>query len=77
MTRINWRLNSSLLLLITLPILALSQNDSTSIKSFTIGKSVEFYSSELGENRIINVYLPASYHPDSTQKYNVIYLLDG
>ena len=26
---------------------------------------------------MINVYLPASYHIDSTRKYNVIYLLDG
>ena len=77
MKRMIWRSNVLILLAVMLSIFSFSQNDSTSIKPFTIGESVEFYSSELGEDRIVNVYLPASYHPDSTRKYNVIYLLDG
>lgn len=31
----------------------------------------------LNESRTINIYLPASYHQDSTTNFNVIYLLDG
>jgi len=43
----------------------------------TIGETIEFTSTILKENRTINIYLPNSYHPDSTKEYNVIYLLDG
>lgn len=43
----------------------------------TIGESIKIKSTILNENRIINIYLPNSYHPDSTKEYNVIYLLDG
>jgi predicted alpha/beta superfamily hydrolase len=77
MKKMIWRSNVLILCALLLSGFVFSQHDSTSIKPFTIGESVEFYSSELGENRIINVYLPASYHSDSTRKYNVIYLLDG
>lgn len=31
----------------------------------------------LGENRVINIYLPDDYSPDSSRTYPVIYLLDG
>lgn len=34
-------------------------------------------SNELGENRTLNIYLPAGYSKDSTATYPVIYLLDG
>lgn len=44
---------------------------------FSIGESIEFYSDILQENRILNIYLPQTYHPDSLSKYPVIYLLDG
>lgn len=44
---------------------------------FSIGKTVEIQSSVLGENRILNIYLPESYSKDLTKKYPVIYLLDG
>ena len=77
LNKINWRLKTWLLTMVMLPIFAFSQNDSTVIKPFSIGESVEFYSAELGENRIINVYLPASYLADSIGTYPVIYLLDG
>ncbi len=44
---------------------------------FIIGETVSFHSEVLDESRSFNIYLPASYHPDSTRKYPVIYLLDG
>ena len=31
----------------------------------------------LKEERILNIYLPHNYHPDSNKLYPVIYLLDG
>lgn len=46
-------------------------------KALTIGDQLTFHSSILNQDRILNVYLPASYHPDSVQRYPVIYLLDG
>lgn len=44
---------------------------------FSIGKTVEVQSTILGENRILNIYLPESYAKEPTKKYPVIYLLDG
>ncbi|WP_299209359.1 alpha/beta hydrolase-fold protein [uncultured Dokdonia sp.] len=44
---------------------------------FTIGETRTFYSSELEENRTINVYLPLSYDKKKEASYPVIYLLDG
>jgi len=49
----------------------------TSISPFSIGETHTFQSSILEEERKLNVYLPTSYHPDSTKTYPVIYLLDG
>ncbi len=44
---------------------------------FSIGETVHFQSQVLGEERVLNVYLPLSYSGDSLQNYPVIYLLDG
>ena len=44
-------------------------------KDFVLGKVLSLTSSELNEERILNIYLPAGY--DATQAYPVIYLLDG
>ncbi|MFT6246180.1 MAG: hypothetical protein ACJA0U_000699 [Salibacteraceae bacterium] len=49
MKRMIWRSSVLILWAVMLPVLAFSQNDSTSIKPFTIGESVEFYSTELEE----------------------------
>lgn len=46
-------------------------------KPFSIGETVELASSALGENRVLNIYLPLSYRQDSAKNYPVIYLLDG
>ncbi len=32
---------------------------------------------QLGENRILNIYLPEGYKQEDTTKYPVIYLFDG
>lgn len=46
-------------------------------KSFSIGETIEVHSTILDENRVLNIYLPHGYSPDSTKNYPVIYLLDG
>lgn len=43
----------------------------------TIGDKIEFKSEILNENRLLNIYLPTGYSPDSLKAYPVIYLLDG
>ena len=44
---------------------------------FTIGETVTIHSVILNEDRVLNIYLPNGYSPDSLKKYPVIYLLDG
>ncbi len=46
-------------------------------KPFSIGEIIELKSEILAENRILNIYLPHGYSPDSAKTYPVIYLLDG
>lgn len=46
-------------------------------KPFVLGVIDEIQSKELGEKRILNIYLPEGYNPKDTAKYPVIYLLDG
>lgn len=53
-----------------------AQKEVTSVP-FTIGESITMKSSVLNEDRILNVYLPHGYSPDSAHVYPVIYLLDG
>lgn len=55
----------------------LAQSDLQSVRPINIGESFEIYSKELGETRIINVYLPHGFHRDSQLQYHVFYLLDG
>jgi predicted alpha/beta superfamily hydrolase len=57
-----------------------AQNPSTTIpntKPFMLGVIDEITSTELGEKRILNIYLPEGYHENDTTTYPVIYLLDG
>lgn len=42
-----------------------------------IGEVMKLQSKILNEERILNVYLPLSYHQDSKKEYPVIYVLDG
>jgi predicted alpha/beta superfamily hydrolase len=46
-------------------------------KVFPLGITDSLFSQELNEGRIVNIYLPPGYHPDSAARYPVIYLLDG
>jgi len=46
-------------------------------KPFVLGQIDEIHSKELGENRILNIYLPDGYQEDEKKQYPVIYLLDG
>jgi uncharacterized protein len=44
---------------------------------FALGVVEKIQSVELGEPRILNIYLPDGYSSDSAETYPVIYLLDG
>jgi len=44
---------------------------------FTLGQIDKVQSIELSETRVLNIYLPEGYSPDSSTTYPVIYLLDG
>lgn len=46
-------------------------------KPFVLGVVDEIQSVKLGENRILNIYLPEGYSKTDSIKYPVIYLLDG
>lgn len=52
------------------------KNDSQT-KPFILGRTVEMYSNELSEKRILNIYLPEGYSSADTTTYPVVYLLDG
>lgn len=56
--------------------LAQSKSEGNS-KPFVLGQIDEIYSKELGEKRILNIYLPEGYQKDAKATYPVIYLLDG
>jgi hypothetical protein len=62
-----------------LPLFCCFASDAQEVskKNFSIGEVLTFESDVLSEERTVNVYLPASYHPDSNRLYPVIYLLDG
>lgn len=46
-------------------------------KTFGLGVIDEIQSKELGEKRILNIYIPEGYNKKDTIAYPVIYLLDG
>ncbi|WP_158795867.1 alpha/beta hydrolase [Pedobacter sp. L105] len=46
-------------------------------KPFVLGVIDELYSKELGEKRILNIYLPEGYNKNDSIVYPVTYLLDG
>ena len=46
-------------------------------KPFVLGRIDEIQSKQLGETRVLNIYLPEGYQKEDTTKYPVIYLLDG
>ena len=57
-----------------------AQNNTNTPKnknSFVLGNIDSLFSKELNETRVLNIYLPEGYNPDSAFTYPVIYLLDG
>lgn len=64
-------------LLICALICSLKSVEQTSAKPLTIGETVTLRSEILNEDRLLNIYLPLGYSPDSAKTYPVIYLLDG
>lgn len=51
--------------------------NTTENRPFVLGVTASIQSAELGEKRVLNIYLPEGYSPDSAAAYPVIYLLDG
>lgn len=66
-----------LLLLLTTSIATNAQTKTELSKPLTIGNIDQIYSTVLGENRTLNIYLPEGYKEKDTTKYPVIYVLDG
>jgi predicted alpha/beta superfamily hydrolase len=46
-------------------------------KTFVLGEIDTLFSKVLNEKRVLNIYVPEGYSPDSAAQYPVIYLLDG
>ena len=46
-------------------------------ETFPFGVVERISSEALSEERVLNIYLPQGYHPDSAARYPVIYVLDG
>jgi uncharacterized protein len=46
-------------------------------RNFVLGITHNIYSAQLKEQRVLNIYLPDGYSPDSATRYPVLYLLDG
>ena len=67
---------SFILLIFSTTLFAQSKPEGNS-KPFILGQIDEIFSKELGENRILNIYLPDGYQQDEKNIYPVIYLLDG
>lgn len=59
------------------PVAMNAQSLSRDSKPFVLGEILKLDSKPLALERTINVYLPQGYKPDSTDKYPVIYVLDG
>ncbi|MEL6193083.1 MAG: alpha/beta hydrolase-fold protein [Bacteroidota bacterium] len=54
-----------------------SVDTSSEKQPFILGEKLTLQSDIFQEERTLNIYLPAGYHPDSAKSYPVIYLLDG
>lgn len=73
------RLNYSFVLTLLYSINAYSQSNTidTSSKPLVLGRVETIQSKLLSENRLLNIYLPEGYNEKDTNRYPVIYLLDG
>lgn len=64
-----------LALVVSVPVLLPA--DGQEVEPFVFGEIRRFRSELLQQERTLNIHLPAGYSPDSTQRYPVIYVLDG
>lgn len=71
------KLLCALLLLFACPAFAQQPKPASCPGAFVLGVTDSLQSTELGEKRKLNIYLPDGYSADSASKYPVIYLLDG
>lgn len=65
------------LLLACLPLVRLAGQDTASVKPYVLGEVHRLHSAVLGEERVLNIYLPEGYRAGDTARYPVLYLLDG
>jgi hypothetical protein len=65
------------LVAVLLSLAAQLSAQSPSAGNFVLGKTETIDSKILGEKRVLNIYLPDGYSPDSAATYPVIYVLDG
>ncbi|MFC3560703.1 alpha/beta hydrolase [Pedobacter jamesrossensis] len=68
---------TTLFLLITLIVFKSASFAQKQTEPFVLARIEKIDSKELRETRILNIYLPEGYSPDSAKTYPVIYLLDG
>lgn len=66
-----------IMLLAVFSMLSTAIGQAIEASPFNIGEQLTVMSQSLEEERLLNVYLPADYHPDSSKTYPVIFLLDG
>jgi len=65
------------LLIISILLLQVQYSFAQKKEALCIGDRLEIWSETLQENRVLNIYLPEAYHPDSSSTYPLIVLLDG
>lgn len=74
---VKWLLTSILICFSTFSYCQDTNKETAGEKPFVLGVIDEIQSTELGEIRILNIYLPEGYNKNDTVKYPVVYLLDG
>ncbi len=69
------------IILIFFLLLSLASNSQQHYKSrkeaLVLGEQIQLYSSQLNEERTLNIYLPEGYNKKDSNHYPVIYVLDG
>ena len=74
-----WAGLTLLLVMISIHLLPGQKTNLPEVKqeAFILGKTLIFQSEILGEERQLNIYLPAGYQQNDSLNYPVVYLLDG
>lgn len=74
-----WVVLFSIVTLLTTDVFSQPQKaaEQANTNPFVLGVIDELYSNQLGEKRVLNIYLPEGYYNKDSTRYPVIYLLDG